>query len=1460
MDETLQDHSIYIDESNVEDSFIVKVIQEVFDKNTNIVLNKNQIKNELYNILYEKYDSQQIIDKVESYISLIEHVDKQNAIVNPQLCPIIVANKARLIDENNTDNIDKVYDNTQFINTESLPQFLDQFYKLNRNNTNVSYTVTANKLYALSKPFYTHNDSKLHVLESNASKDMTAFYQSILEENGIHDEIKLIGPITFDHKDITQPMPIYAGDSVNIFGFFHRANEHSKEYVIVDFNKYNEHVDQLSIGDTILYYFNDFFPGMESQSYGKGTIKEIKNNIIHFADSIGTLHEYNKNTYNKYYIYAETCPLPKFSKQMLADTNIAFSLIKNDTGGTLLHQLICPLDTSEILYIHKKDFKTHSIFNLEDLQEKILSPYSISQDQLTCEDLKHISKLLQQLPKTPVASSIPQQNNRKYFSSDVAFLNYKEHKPHSLYKKQYLGSNITDTELNRFIYLKKNNDYGYIYLIKLITSYVAKKEKHIEKIKEKLVQYSNEIRAQADDIINTKLNNKSSCEPKRIMAKTYNTYREMLEDNNKPDIYFDEVHDKTRYDIKQKIIGDDASITPTKLKYAIMKELSSEGKLSKDDLEYETDSIMNGSRKVRPNQYAIVHDDMSQTSALYIYQNVQDKFLWIKVSKFPFKLCMDNLESFDQLIADKSCVYNTFDDICNTAEHVKYSGLYRSLLNKLQFIEDILRLHETFPTEAPKIVDSLMPLLALNLKDTRIQYFTNFTQEDHVDYEDYNGDASYVDYDKLYNNVEFGTNMTPVYTPQGGLAKVEDPNISMPGYDLLMTLIEFTDLSIDDTLAHFILTYNKDKNDSIDIDKSASEFKEKLYKAVNTTLYATNPKYKDLFDSKVNEKLEAFFADAQSKYYKSAFINITSMLIVVVMAMFPEMLIKQIIPKCVRYLSYMGYVSEPDGNKTLPKYFACLMKSIIYPSDVRLKLLLEMTQDEVESAIKTEVESILTKRYDLRTRIQQNAEMNPEQTVGANSVFDMSKYQSFSTFKPYLSIQKQNVNIATNTSAHVKRALTIIKSINEKVKSAKINTFNLFNVPILLNACCIESLSDNYNYYHYFTETLKSANKNHVIISKTFTPSFVAPQGTYDPPQNIFSMFSIQVPASLLVSVGEPSKEDEILNQNIIFKDHSLLNNFHEQIDRDAWWHSKFYPALYASFKDLKTYLGKVTDTISKEQFASIENKIIKMADVNNMVDTVQTLKYFINSFVSLTCNKLVDKYKINKYDKDVRFIELLTSATNNQQFLALKPIMKNIVNKYSAKDFTFESKKNNNIKQLSLFSYLLLEYYIQICLAPLSSLDQDKEPSLSTVDLNKLPSAKKDLLQLSANIVVYLIDKLCTKLKTNDNNIDSLKGEIEMLREKRKQELMNRYKADEEERALQMQLKKIGLQDWSDVGTVSTVSTVAEDEEPNKPTTSHIFTDEAENLMMYNNYGENNDDDYNDDDYDLVYDHTNLD
>jgi hypothetical protein len=678
----------------------------------------------------------------------------------------------------------------------------------------------------------------------------------------------------------------------------------------------------------------------------------------------------------------------------------------------------------------------------------------------------------------------------------------------------------------------------------------------------------------------------------------------------------------------------------------------------------------------------------------------------------------------------------------------------------------------------------------------------------------------------------------------------------MPGYELLMTLIEFTELSLDETLTTFILSYNKDKNAPINIEEKVKLEKEKLYKAVNKNLYETNPKYKDLFDSKVKDKIDAFIIESQSQYYKDSFISIVAMLSIVIMAMFPQILFKQIIPTCVKFLSYMGYSASPDAPKTLPKYFACLLKSIIYPSDNRLKALLEIPQNELEALINKEMEEILKSRYDLKTRIEFNAKIHNQEEV---SVFDISKYQTFANFKPFLQIHKDDITISSTLSPPTKRALSIIKNMNEKIKSSKILAFNIFNSPLLLNSCCLEHLNDNFNYYNYFEEVLKSANKNNKKPNKQFSQSFVLKQLEFVQPVDILSLLDMPIPSSMNISVQDKTRDVS----TTVFENHGFLKDLIPNLHDDEWWNNDFYPSLYSIFSNLKDYLKKMDDTFSKEDISCIENKIIKMADVNNITDTLNVLHDFVKTYIPLTVNKLIDEYKVKDNKKSTSpqvemFLNILQSASTNNDFRNLKPLYKQVLKEYKnhIDSLSLPNTGNKNIKKLSILSYVLIDFFSNICLAPINNKLGETTinitSQMSLFNFSQYKHSTKSCLQLSANIVTYLISILCTKLQRNDNNIESLKSEIEILREKRKQDLMNAYKSDDEERALQMQLKKIGLTDWTEVGT-----TLIEygDEGITPPTNTHIITEEDQELNMMNNVGENVEDETYDGEYALVYD-----
>jgi hypothetical protein len=91
----------------------------------------------------------------------------------------------------------------------------------------------------------------------------------------------------------------------------------------------------------------------------------------------------------------------------------------------------------------------------------------------------------------------------------------------------------------------------------------------------------------------------------------------------------------------------------------------------------------------------------------------------------------------------------------------------------------------------------------------------------------------------------------------------------------------------------------------------------------------------------------------------------------------------------------------------------------------------------------------------------------------------------------------------------------------------------------------------------------------------------------------------------------------------------------------------------------------------------------------------------------------------------------------------------------------------------------------------------------------------------------------------------------VEALREKRKQELIDSYKVDDEERELQKQLKKLGLNSWADILTGED-DIVSEDVQASNNVKSVVKDEyEEEKDYVYSTYkGENADDNEADEDY----------
>jgi hypothetical protein len=1406
------DELISFDDSNVTDTFEIKVITEALKDNYELSLNPQQINNEILNLLYDKYNHN-IKNKIKDYLTLFNNNNnKNNFIFLKHTKPIISCNKLYYKD-NNDDIIDTEFENNNYFKSQSIFNYLDQFNRLNRNRTDTSYIVIANKLYSLSKPFVEHTNNDYISFNTNIHSNTDAYLQNIFNDSSDNkfEHFKLIGNINI-------PYDLYKGDNIDIIGYFNIADESNIDnFYIIDFNQYIDHLLELKEGDSIIVKFNDF---NDLQNFN-GTITEINENYINFTLQSET-YTYYFYKYNKFFIYQELYEY-KFSKTDLLKYNIAFKLIDDKKfdkkfDKELLLSFIYPVNISELIYISEDKFQ--HIYNLNDFNTFILKNYNLDFNMIHNDTKQYILQIInKQLPKK-ISNNIKSIEQKYIFNNKNILLNFEKNKINNYYYYNDFNT-FADNELNRTAFFKKQKDFGFTYLLELFIKnfkQISDSQKFIE-LRKTIINNIEKI-SQLKDTFNV------SCDKKYTIAKSYATLQDLNNDND-IDIYFDEKLDKTKYQIKQKFINQKGNI-----KNLIIKELINEfNNIPQTELEFEATSIIQGKRLVRQGDHAILEDN--ESSIIFSRQIIQDKALWIKVGKVPFKLCSSNLESFQDTIKDNSCILDSFDNICKSFEIVKINNKYNKLISQIELIDDILYNFSEYDNIILKFqafTKKFKQLLAN--QSVRSIAFNSFTYHNHIDYKEYNDIA---DINTLIMDLDFNEKNQYAQLDQ---EKIKDDNINLPNYDILKGLLEFTQIEFDETIVKYILDYNEINNGEIIVNLTDKINEEKIRllsnKAVNKKLYQTEIKYKKAIDDAIDIKIKKFTDDINYNYNKSSIITITSMLILIILIFYPNKLIGKILPSCIQFLAY----NIKDDTKSLTKYFACLLKTI-----GRLN---ELTVDNIEKLIKDEINTILVNKYDIKTKLEENKD-----NIENNTILLINKnYQEFFMFKPHLS---NNINIHTSHKLNQKKILEQMKQMLDKVKHEKVLNKNIFNFPTMVNSCCLEQISTDLNYYKFF-ENIKPITKNNQTQFTSKIDALTLKQ--YIVTENIdpFLINTINVPFANKINNDKLDLQKntfQIQLQLYLEQDFNdqLLEDIIDNFDSDDWWNMIFYPKLHSKSKYIIDILPKYISTYSKEFMEYIEKTIVLLSNLNNATDTRNTLLNFIKSTLPIHIHRLFNLYKPKDFDetkaKTDKFFILIESISNNTKILNLKPKINELLNKYikNIHLLFIDSVNNNNIiiKNISILAYLLFDLLNQFI---------------------TLAGKDTDNIKVLCNIVNYIISLLVNKLINNDSNIELLKKSIEELREKRKQDLMDLYDLSDEERALQMLLKKIGITAWNDTGSNQDQQkdkTIKQDT-PLDIDISKIKNqqEEDENYELKGYQGENDDGDDNDDEYGLKYDDQN--
>jgi hypothetical protein len=132
----------------------------------------------------------------------------------------------------------------------------------------------------------------------------------------------------------------------------------------------------------------------------------------------------------------------------------------------------------------------------------------------------------------------------------------------------------------------------------------------------------------------------------------------------------------------------------------------------------------------------------------------------------------------------------------------------------------------------------------------------------------------------------------------------------------------------------------------------------------------------------------------------------------------------------------------------------------------------------------------------------------------------------------------------------------------------------------------------------------------------------------------------------------------------------------------------------------------------------------------------------------------------------------------------------------FRIEDIDFES---DIVKNVVLLNYVMLKTLYTIVLSGIHNeyveedADGSKIMSLSITASDSL----KEVMQLYAELVYHVIHELLNTVVMNDVDIELVKNTVEQLRENKKKTLISFYSGNDEERQLQMLLKRMGVDAW---------------------------------------------------------------
>lgn len=1483
-DEFFMDDEIII---SIDDSMIdevltnVTVTEERFKDDATVRLNNDQINAELTNLIVDRYRISSVLkNKVVNYAKLFLRYPEVRKIQFKALKPIVYADKLTYFSSEEDHIQNKEYEKEHFMKSEKLSNFISQFHNINRDKSRQSALQSTNILYALYAPFASREDAGITVQRLHVDVDVDAMRHCVMEEFDCGSEqpetVRLLSQVKQDDGTV-----LYEGDRVNVIGFYNMVDR-TKPFMTFDMFSYLTNLHTLEEGERVLVVFNDAAFDTKGDSYTlvrtiKGKVVDIQSDklvielstpVTYKGETVKTVTYSLTHPQPGFFVYTENTPTNEiYTKHMLRTQNILFKFPSSVQGNTLsiedMKAFIAPASVGELIMIHETEFK--HINNLQDLATLVLIPNNINIDHIGV-DVHDLLIYVFACDKdfTRVIKSVKKTRELLPYLNTTPLTDFKKNATHLVeYKYDYPSyDQYVDDALNRFRYLKSQNDKGAYFLLHVLKNNITKKYK---KHSQSLGKFTKELQVIESTIDNLKLPNTSSTveDPcQRKYAKEYKSkdgFDKLVADNNKP-VFHDKQFDTTPYHLKKDFVGENSK----ELKLYVLNALVSDSKykrLSKNQLDFEVSAIIAGKRPVSVGDACILR--RKNGDIVYVRQLVEGKDMWVKKFRAPFTICTDSpVVDYDDLVKVDTCIRLTFEDLCASNKNAKVLYKYKTLSTLKTELSKILSLLENYnqvidliekDIEYYKSIICIIP--SEHVPKRKLEY------TEHVDYEEFAGaegvvgDVEYqIDFTDQANYV-----VAPNYTgPQGF---VQNPLTKHDNYDTLAMLLSFIQLSLDEKEIIFMLQTINHRFPKESIATALDRFKTQLMEQVNEAVYKSSEKYMKLFDAVVKQKLAKREEELLKKYYFNVFRYLIALIIIVIFVRYPNYVMNRIHPSCVRLLGYMGYpVSDKDTQKSLVSYFACLITNISVAEDTRFALFYQKSSQDIQKDLTDAIDDVLANNYELRTQLQLTQTIMQNHKRIKSQTSDKSHQDVFPSFKP-----SSTFGNLDRMSKKNKSILKFLKSIKDVVSNSKILKQNGLNIPNLFNACCTETLLRDVDFYKFFegSQEYKVAKGGLIQgVSTVFVDENLHPPMKSIQTVDMFSKLNITQVQT--VSLSRPQgmvhgieKKPSHANKLIAFMDanpktfgsNMVIQQMAQNFDSHNWWVDNFYQALPEEIETFRLVVSKVTDHMDVEAFEYLKDIIVNVSGGVDVSTVRQTVYSFLTSKLRLTLGKVFSKQKFDIDTSNEEAIRanpvygILMSIANNKNYEGVISKLRTLVVSLEKVENLFLDATDEDmiVKNISLVTFIIFTMFKYMLLTTLDTRDLTQA---SLIELTKTTDIKtKDNLRITCDIIMYCMTSLKTSLQNTIVDQTKLKQTVEALREQRKQELIAAYRVDDEERELQKRLKKMGLESWADILTGE--DELMTEEQKTSDQLQAVVKDEYEEEKdhVYNAYKGENDD-----------------